>query len=56
MKTLNDLYALIKAWVEQNEADGCVGCAYYDKEEWDMPCRRCKRNCKDYWRMGHEEE
>ena len=31
-------------------ADGCSGCAFYDKEEWEMPCRKCKRNCKDYWR------
>ena len=31
-------------------ADGCQGCAFYDKEEWEMPCRKCKRNCKDYWR------
>ena len=31
-------------------ADGCQGCAYRDKDEWEMPCRKCKRNCKDYWR------
>lgn len=56
MKTLNDLYALIKAWVDKTEADdGCTGCAFYDNEEWEMPCTRCKRNCKDYWRMKHEE-
>ena len=31
-------------------ADGCSGCAYMDREEWDMPCLKCKRNSKDYWR------
>ena len=31
-------------------ADGCQGCAFKSVEEWEMPCRKCKRNCKDYWR------
>lgn len=31
-------------------ADGCVGCAFSGVEEWDMPCAKCKRNSKDYWR------
>lgn len=35
-------------------ADGCSGCAYYDREEWDMPCTKCRRNCKDYWRVKKE--
>ena len=32
------------------EADGCQGCAFTDVEEWEMPCAKCKRACKDYWR------
>lgn len=35
---------------EQYLADGCRGCAFSDVEEWQEPCRMCKRNCKDYWR------
>lgn len=35
-------------------ADGCQGCAFYEKEEWEMPCRKCRRNCKDYWRKPRE--
>lgn len=32
-------------------ADGCQGCAFeLDVEEWELPCVKCKRNCKDYWR------
>ena len=31
-------------------ADGCQGCAFESAEEWEIPCSRCKRNCKDYWR------
>ncbi len=35
---------------EQMKADGCCGCAFDDVEPWQMPCDRCKRNSKDYWR------
>lgn len=35
---------------EREKADGCVGCAFIDVNEWEMPCARCKRNSKDYWR------
>ena len=31
-------------------ADGCQGCAFYKVEEWEMPCKKCKRSKKDYWR------
>lgn len=33
-----------------NEAEGCTGCTFASCEEWEMPCRKCKRNNKDYWR------
>ena len=29
---------------------GCIGCAFENVEEWEMPCAKCKRSCKDYWR------
>lgn len=41
---------------EQIEAGGCGDCAFWDREEWEEPCRRCKRNCKDYWRKAESEE
>lgn len=31
-------------------AEGCVGCAYESTEEWLLPCCKCRRNSKDYWR------
>ena len=37
-------------------ADGCHGCAFEPMEEWEMPCSRCKRNCKDYWRKAYERD
>ena len=35
---------------KREEADGCQGCVFNEVEEWEMPCRKCKRACKDYWR------
>lgn len=37
-------------------ADGCTGCAYESVVEWELPCQKCKRNCKDYWRKADETE
>lgn len=36
--------------IKKENADGCVGCAFEDVEELEMPCKKCKRACKDYWR------
>ena len=40
--------------IERTNADGCVGCKFADVEEWEMPCAKCKRNSKDYWRAKDE--
>lgn len=37
---------------KKEDADGCQGCAFTDTEEWEMPCVKCKRACKDYWRAA----
>lgn len=39
-----------RAAMEKQNADGCFNCAFETVEEWEMPCTKCKRNCKDYWR------
>ena len=40
---------------KKEEADGCQGCAFSDVEEWEMPCAKCRRACKDYWRPAKDE-
>lgn len=37
------------------KTDGCRGCAFEDKDDWEMPCVKCKRNCKDYYRTRIDE-
>lgn len=32
------------------DADGCDGCKYVNKDEYEMPCLVCKRNHVDKWR------
>ena len=41
--------------IMKEDADGCSGCAFEYIEEWEMPCAKCKRNCKDYWRRAVKE-
>ena len=40
----------------ESKTDRCCGdCAYWEREEWEEPCKRCKRNCKDYWRKSENK-
>ena len=48
---IEELKKLLDAYL----ADGCSGCAFYDRYEWEMPCARCKRNSKDYWRRTSDD-
>lgn len=51
--TKQDFINVLSAILEQEKADGCHGCAFIDKETFEMPCKECKRNCKDYWRQKY---
>ena len=44
-----DLQELLETLTEKLKADGCHGCKYQSEPEWKMPCRECKRGCKDRW-------
>lgn len=33
-----------------DKESGCTSCAFENVDEWEMPCCKCKRGCKDYWR------
>ena len=46
-----DILEVIKELIERKNADGCVNCAFEGVEEWEMPCCKCKRACKDYYRV-----
>lgn len=48
--TKHEIVQMLEVIFEREKADGCEGCAYIDREEWEEPCAKCKRNCKDYWR------
>lgn len=50
-----DARAVLDKVIEQTRADSCMGCAFMSAEEWEMPCLKCKRNCKDYWRRKGEK-
>ena len=49
---INELKRVLAAYL----ADGCQGCAYEATVEWELPCRKCKRNAKDYYRIAEGRE
>ena len=52
--TKEEIINILDFILEQGKADGCNGCKYISKDEYEEPCLRCKRNCKDYWRAGEQ--
>lgn len=47
---MTDLQKLLELIEMKEQADACRGCAFFDRNDWEMPCAKCKRNSKDYWR------
>lgn len=43
-----DDYILVHR-TERENADGCDLCKYEDRQPWEEPCTRCKRNCMDLY-------
>ena len=52
--TKDKIIKILNLALEQEKAEACNDCAFADTEEWEEPCLRCKRNCKDYWRAGEK--
>ena len=48
--TKQDIMQVLEAIMERDKADACGKCAFFGRDEWEMPCSKCSRNCKDYWR------
>lgn len=40
----------VDARIMKENADACSDCAFEHVEDWELPCAKCMRNCKDYWR------
>lgn len=56
VESLEEFEAFRKAWSEARKSDACTSCAFFDCEPWEMPCRKCRRNCKDYHRLKEVRE
>ena len=54
--TKEEIIRILDLALEQSRAEGCSDCAFADTEEWEEPCKRCKRNYKDYWRKGKQND
>lgn len=51
-----EIIRILDLALEQSRAEACNDCAFSDTEEWEEPCKRCKRNYRDYWRRGKQND
>lgn len=42
----------LKETVSSYLSDGCTECEFVNVNSWEMPCKVCVRNSRDYWRKG----
>ena len=54
--TREEFIRILNLTLEQEKADACNDCAFSDTEEWEEPCKRCKRNYRDYWRKAKKND
>ena len=54
--TRDEIIRILDLALEQSRAEACDGCAFANTEEWEEPCIRCKRNYRDYWRRGKQND
>ena len=50
--TKTEIMQFLEITIGRDKADSCAGCAFLTREDWEMPCKDCKRSHKDYWRMA----
>lgn len=48
--TKQDIMQVLEAIIEKDKADACSKCAFFGRDEWEMPCAKCSRASKDYLR------
>lgn len=41
---------VLRKVLEAYTSEGCTDCVFEDKEEWELPCCKCSKICKNYWR------
>ena len=55
-EAMNIAIKALEILLVKENADGCKGCAFESVNEWELPCAKCKRNSKDYWRAKMDNE
>ena len=54
-KDIKVLIDYLARYINNQPSGGCSSCAFYDREEWELPCSKCQRNAKDYYRRASDE-
>lgn len=50
---IDQMVKTTELYMEEIRKKVCCGCAFLnDREEWEDPCNKCQRICKDYYRKS----
>ena len=53
---IDQMVKTTEQYMEEIRKKVCLGCAFLnDREDWEEPCNKCQRICKDYYRKSGKE-
>lgn len=54
---IDQMVKTTEQYMEEIRKKVCLGCAFLnDREDWEEPCNKCQRICKDYYRKSASKE
>ena len=54
---IDQMVKTTEQYMEEIRKKVCLGCAFLnDREDWEEPCNKCQRACKDYYRKSASKE
>ena len=57
LQKIDERFEILTERIEngKQEFTSCKECAFFECEEWEMPCKECKHNCKDYYKRKNHK-
>lgn len=54
---IDQMVKTTESYMEEIREKVCHGCAFLnDREDWEEPCNKCQRLCRDYYRKAQSDE
>ena len=54
---IDQMVKTTEQYIKEIHEKVCHGCAFLnDREDWEEPCNKCQRLCRDYYRKAQSDE